>query len=120
MTPAEVVAAWDAGRLVWTVEMGGLGPGYEQALQILVLELLRDAEPVTDGMDLTGWGEAAVQRAGPGVGGFSGAQVGAAKRLAARMLVHGYERVLAQVREKEPDRVVMVSRLWPQPPEVRS
>src|SRR5690349_6978437 len=28
------VARFDEGRSVWSIEMGGLGPGYEQALQI--------------------------------------------------------------------------------------
>jgi hypothetical protein len=49
--PAEVVAAWDAGRVIWTVEMGGLGPGYEQTIQTLVVELLRSAGGPPEG----GW-----------------------------------------------------------------
>ena len=28
---AEQLRRWDAGDSIWTVEMGGLGPGYEQA-----------------------------------------------------------------------------------------
>lgn len=32
---------WDAGQTVWTIEMGGLGPGYEQAIHITVAEILR-------------------------------------------------------------------------------
>ena len=44
-TAAELVAAWDRGDLVPTIEMGGLGPGYEQAIQVLMIELLRSAGP---------------------------------------------------------------------------
>jgi hypothetical protein len=38
---AEWLARWDAGDTVWTIEMGGLGPGYEQALQIAAAEIIR-------------------------------------------------------------------------------
>lgn len=37
----EWLSRWDAGKIVWSIEMGGLGPGYEQAIQITVAELLR-------------------------------------------------------------------------------
>lgn len=32
---------WDAGRIVWTISMGGLGPGYEQCIQIVMAEIIR-------------------------------------------------------------------------------
>lgn len=35
------LARWDSGRSVWSVEMGGLGPGYEQVIQIIAAEILR-------------------------------------------------------------------------------
>src|SRR5581483_2130454 len=31
---ADWLARWDAGRAVWSIEMGGLGPGYEQCIHI--------------------------------------------------------------------------------------
>lgn len=105
LTAHDALAAWDRGDVVWTVEMGGVGPGYEQALQILVWEIIRDG----------GKHEAAVMRAGPGVGGFSGAQVGAARTLAGAFLERGYAQALAEVPQ---DRWIMVSRSWPRPPEV--
>ena len=37
----EALARWDAGESLFSVEMGGLGPGYEQAIQIAFIELLR-------------------------------------------------------------------------------
>jgi nitrogen fixation protein len=38
----EWLRRWDSGESVWSVEMGGLGPGYEQAIQITAAEILRD------------------------------------------------------------------------------
>lgn len=40
-TCEEAVARWDAGLPVFTVEMGGLGPSYEQAIHIAAFELVR-------------------------------------------------------------------------------
>lgn len=37
----EWLAKWDKGETVWSVEMGGLGPGYEQIIQIIAAEILR-------------------------------------------------------------------------------
>jgi hypothetical protein len=38
---ADWLARWDAGKSVWSIEMGGLGPGYEQCIQIVAAEVLR-------------------------------------------------------------------------------
>lgn len=35
------LSRWDAGRSVWSIEMGGLGPGYEQCIHIACAEILR-------------------------------------------------------------------------------
>lgn len=104
VTAKDALAAWDRGEIITTVEMGGLGPGYEQALQILVFEIIR-----ADGDH-----EVAIKRASPGVGGFSDAQVGAARALAGRAIEKGWAATLAEV---DPDRRVMVDRRFPQPPE---
>ena len=37
----EWLKRWDEGRIVWSIEMGGLGPGYEQCIQITAAELVR-------------------------------------------------------------------------------
>ena len=37
----EWLKRWDNGDAVWSIEMGGLGPGYEQAIQITFVEMLR-------------------------------------------------------------------------------
>lgn len=114
-TAQEALARWDRGESVFTIEMGGLGPGHEQAIQILVFELIRDNEPIpapdAEGMaDLHGWGEAAVKRTNAEVGGYSGAQVGAAKSLASRAIKKGWAATLAEV---PADRLIQISNYWP-------
>ncbi len=37
----EWLRRWDAGETVWTVSLGGLGPEYEQCIQITGAEILR-------------------------------------------------------------------------------
>jgi len=38
---AEWLKRWDSGTSVWSIEMGGLGPSYEQCIQITAAEILR-------------------------------------------------------------------------------
>src|SRR6266403_1363829 len=38
---AEWLRRWDEGRSVWSIEMGGMGPGYEQAIQVVAAEVVR-------------------------------------------------------------------------------
>ncbi len=85
-TAKDALAAWDRGEIVHSVEMGGIGPGYEQAIQILV---------------------------SPGVGGFSGAQVGAATGLARHAIEKGWAKTLGEVGS---DRRIMVCRKAPTAP----
>ena len=40
-TAGELVEAWDRGETIWTLDMGGMGPGYEQAIQIAAVEFAR-------------------------------------------------------------------------------
>lgn len=37
----EVLSKWDDGKSVVSIEMGGIGPSYEQAIQIIAMELIR-------------------------------------------------------------------------------
>lgn len=46
---------WDAGEIVWTIEMGGLGPGYEQCIHIACAEILR--EMLSGRYDTVRWSE---------------------------------------------------------------
>lgn len=38
---ADWLKRWDDGKSVWSIEMGGIGPGYEQCIQITATEILR-------------------------------------------------------------------------------
>jgi hypothetical protein len=106
MTAQEALAKWDAGEILWSIEMGGMGPGYEQAIQCAIFEMIRDAEPVPNkGEEWGAWGDAAARR----VGGMSGAQFNAARAVAIRALVKGWT---ATVESVPLDRRIQVSRNW--------
>ena len=114
-TVDDALAAWDAGDIIFTVEMGGLGPGYEQAIQVLVMELLRDmrGKPLpTTNDEAWKWGDPVVNRL-DALHGFSGAQVGAAKSLAIRMLRDGYAQTLDSAKSHDPARLIQVSGKFP-------
>ena len=120
-TAREYVERWDKGDSVWTFEMGGLGPGYEQAIQVLVVELCRDNldRPLPDKGDEAwrAWGDDTVMRINKDVGGFSGAQVGAAISLAVKYLTEGprtfFARAKAEGGEEASARMIQVSNAWP-------
>lgn len=121
---AEIVARlakWDSGESVWTLDMGGLGPGYEQAIQVLTIEMLRDALALpllaTDVPAMEKWGDAAAHRTNHN--GYSGAQVGAARWLAYRLCVEGWDSLNARAKAKAKedgetdDRAILCSTMWP-------
>jgi hypothetical protein len=124
-TAKEQLEKWDAGDSIWMVEMGGLGPGYEQAIQVLAMELVRDKlnqtlPPIGDPA-WGSWGDETVSRIDYrkpdgtyACGGFSGAQVGAAKSLALHILRHGPAKAFSD--EAGKNRMIQVSRTWPNIP----
>jgi hypothetical protein len=113
-TIADVLKAWDAGDSIWSVEMGGMGPGYEQCIQVLAVEIMREKDgtplPEKDGWDH--WGDEVVHRLDKTFG-FSGAQVGAAKNIASVYLKQGYAKGLGMV---DADRRIQVRKNFPQMP----
>jgi hypothetical protein len=121
-TNEEVLAEWDSGGSVWSIELGGLGPGYEQCIQLMGFEMLRaiiasppDWEKMSD--DMTAWrafrdqiekddGVAkVVEKLGP-----SGAQHGAAMNLATVFARNGYSKGMEMVPD---DRRIQVSKTFP-------
>lgn len=115
VTAADALKRWDNGEHVFTVEMGGLGPGYEQAIQILVFEIIRDelGKPLPTeekSPAWSTWGDAAVSRINSKMGGYSGAQVGAAKNVAYRALRDGWGEMLKTAPQ---DRLIQVSKSFP-------
>ena len=121
----EQLRRWDAGDPIWTIEMGGMGPGYEQAIQLLVIEIVRDEIDKPLPVDnLQEWGNATVTRIDYQLpdgtwscGGYSGAQVGAAKQLAYHWLRDGVAATLNAVPQ---DRRILCSKQWPHAPEVKA
>ena len=118
---------WDAGDSIWSVEMGGLGPGYEQAIQILAVECLRklyevgfnwrDPEETFDQAHVRAVRllEPVADRFSKPCLGFSGAQVGAAMNVATMLHRRGYREALQDPVVK--DRLIQISRRWPRYPE---
>ena len=106
----DALARWDAGLNVLTVEMGGLGPGYEQCIQIAVFEIIRDMldQKLPDVL-VDSWGGQSLTRVDRELG-LSGAQAGAAQYLAYVYLRDGWKAV---VDEMDADRRIQVNREFP-------
>lgn len=125
-TAKEALEVWDKGNNIFTIELGGFGPGYEQAIHIGVFELIRsitenkkdekilrmeeiDSEikdqlldkhlfKISEKYDL----------------GLSGAQAGAIKRFTHLVLIKGWHDVVTDKKYK--DRLIQVSKNWPKYP----
>lgn len=118
---ADMLRKWDAGDTVHTIEMGGLGPGYEQALQIAMFEILRFL--LAEKPDPSLWEDSDIWREWrdklydletlKGLG-LSGAQAGAALSLATGLYMRGPRTCLKEVLDS---RHTMVSKHFPQAPE---
>ena len=116
MNNGQLIAAWNNNEPVTVIEMGGLGPDYEQAIYILAFaflnELLTQPQPidfkladktVCDIEKLPAIG-ALITKVGP-----SGAMIGAAWNVAFVFMRHGYEKGLAMA----PDRHITVQKNTP-------
>lgn len=122
----EWLARWDKGGSVWSISMGGLGPGYEQAIQLLAAEVVRhfvatDANwwSATEEENNAAW--KAVRKSCDDIVtridkhiGFSGAQVGAAIQLAAHLYRKGPRACMED--EAVKDRHIQVSKGMPSLP----
>jgi len=111
-TAADALAKWDANESIFSVEMGGLGPGYEMAIQGLAFEMIRDLQGIDWAADdapdraqeIT---DATVSRCNAlPWGGFSGAQVGAAANIACITSRKGYRAAITDPAVK--DRLIQV------------
>jgi hypothetical protein len=116
--PQDVIDKWDDGDTIWSIDMGGFGPGYEQALQHCAIEILRWM--IKNNLDHSGWeADGALesvsnQASKPVCGlfeyGFSGAQWGAALNIAARIFKYGPRSFASSIPN---DRKIQVSKHWP-------
>lgn len=119
---ADWLKRWDEGRSVWSIEMGGLGPGYEQCIQITTAEIVRrmiaqkyDGQKWAnkddwkrDREEIEKW---SFDNERIKALGLSGAQWGAALNLAAHLYQDGPRKVLTDKRVE--DRKIQVSRNFP-------
>lgn len=118
----EWLRRWDAGDTVWSIEMGGLGPGYEQCIHITAAEVLRHMLKLK--YDPATWENREVWEAdlkaieadaltNPTIDmlGLSGAQWGAAVSLATFLYRNGPRGVMTDERVK--DRHIQVQRAFP-------
>lgn len=119
---ADWLKRWDEGRSVWSIEMGGLGPGYEQCIHVTAAEIIRhmldakydpalwaDKDVWTrdrDAIKKYGFANETVKALG-----LSGAQWGAAMNLAANIYRDGPRKVMNDPRVK--DRHIQVSKRFP-------
>ena len=125
-TVQEMLAAWDNGDTIWTVECGGLGPGYEQALQIAAVEFARACKDLTglknhhkpSSDKFTKCCEERLREIDNGLLGLSGAQFGAARWLAWEWCVNGGPAKLQErcKQQGEEDRQIQVSKSFPKAP----
>jgi len=114
----DILQRWDDGESVFSFSMGGLGPSYEQALQVTAFEVLRE---LIDGeIDHASLTENAVLVADatwekvkdrPICCGVSGAQWGAAWQLGAKLYFHGPK----AFENADQDRTIQVSKNFPSP-----
>lgn len=121
---ADWLKRWDEGHGVWSISMGGLGPGYEQCCQIVAAETLRfllDKKPDLAAMetDQAAWKAFRDEmdkdsHANPKLTalGLSGAQAGGGMNLALQLYRKGPRGVMTD--EAVKDRHIQVSRNFPQ------
>lgn len=128
----EILKTWDDNLPVSVISMGGLGPGYEQCIQIVALELLRrfkddpfvlacqriegeiEKEKRDEFFDRMREATLEIDKAHDIQ--LSGAQAGAAQSEAWMWLRNGYAKAMNKAREQlkdDPDRFILVSREWP-------
>lgn len=116
----EAVKDWRAGKTVWSASLGGLGPGYEQAIQVLLWEILARWTGAPPASEDNKYPEAYNKHVEQVIAdldrfGFSGAQVGAAKATAYQFMAYGYEHMMDKLPD---DRWIQVSRNFPSLPEL--
>lgn len=121
-TNEDALKAWDNGEPIWSCDMGGMGPGYEQCIQIMGFEMLRAmlAHPVDWAILAESKDEWRAYRdkieADPKVKdivhhlGPSGAQHGAAMSIASVFARNGYAKGMEMVPK---DRRIQVSKNFP-------
>jgi len=114
-TKETVIKKWKENYPVHSIEMGGIGPSYEQAIQILAWEIYSTwtgADSIIGGNytdEYTRFSDEVTNRLNKFYG-FSMAQVGAARNLAAHFIQNGHAETLEKF---DDDRKILVTRNFP-------
>lgn len=111
----EAANKWKSGDSVWSAELGGIGPSYEQAIQVLLWEILVRWDGGDLPKDVRKFPELYSKHVDRIVNelndfGFSGAQVDAAKATAYQFIAYGYEQMMTKLPD---DRWILVSKNFP-------
>lgn len=115
----EAAKKWDRDGSVWSASLGGIGPGYEQAIQILLWEILLRWDETRNPMEkkrneytdeYNKHVDTIVHELNDSVLGFSGAQVSAAKGTAFQFIKFGYQHMMAKL---PCEREILVSKDFP-------
>ena len=129
-TVTEMLNKWDNGETVWSIEMGGLGPGYEQAIQVGIVELCRAAQdgelvviepPKVEGDEPVERYSPVFEKKLQAVNkkfnlGLSGAQASAIQQVAYHYLTEGPRATLLDFVDQMPgdkDRLIQIDNSWP-------
>jgi hypothetical protein len=122
-TVDQLLEAWDSGDTIWSIEMGGMGPGYEQAIQIAAVEFARGCKDLTgiknDDKESTDrfrkTCDEVLKKIDNDLGGITGAMYGAACYLAYNWcFTGGPDALIRRYKEKGRDeRIIQVSKSLP-------
>lgn len=110
------IADYDNGNTMESVSMGGISDSYEAAIQDCAIETMRNLQMIALPEDKEAFGAAVEVAADAAVElldkkhGFSGAQVGAAKNMAAVFWRHTPEKGIEMMKKRDPDRIIKIRR----------
>jgi hypothetical protein len=114
----DYISDYDEGKEMTSVEMGGISQGYEIAIQECAIEIMRslqsialplpeDKESFSNIVSISA--DSAVDALDK-IHGFSGAQVGAAKNIAAIFWKQTPEKALKMMEDKDPSRLMTIKK----------
>ena len=132
----DLIPAWDRNELLSTIEMGGISPGYEQAIQVACFETIREilnSPSLKARFDLSIKEDAteeekkdyaevlndalmrAIEKYGKCLEGLSGAQASVSGSIAGMYLHYGHKGAIEKAREQgvEDDRFIFVRKEFP-------
>lgn len=110
----EIIKAWSDGEVVWSAELGGIGPQYEYCIQYLLFEIFSAWDPLkpmphTEDESYPEEYSKLADKVAQDLDKsfhFSGAQVGQAKATAFQFIKYGYSHMMNKLSE---DRLIQVS-----------